>query len=237
MSHGKSLLKCLKVTKSFGGLVALKDIDLTVNEGEIVGLIGPNGSGKTTLISCISGFYKPTAGEIIFKDKKITRLKPYNICKMGVVRTFQIPRPFVNLTALENVMVSTAGDKQLALHYLETVGLLEMRDVLARNLTSHQTKMVEIARALATKPKIMLLDEVMAGLNPIEIDYSIKLLKEIRESGITLVWVEHVMRAIMRAAERIIVLHEGKKIAQGEPRELANNQKVIDAYLGERYIL
>lgn len=237
MSHGKSLLKCLKVTKSFGGLVALKDIDLTVNEGEIVGLIGPNGSGKTTLINCISGFYKPTSGEVIFKDKKITRLKPYHICKMGVARTFQIPRPFVNLTALENVMVSTAGDKQLALHYLETVGLLEMRDVLARNLTSHQTKMVEIARALATKPKIMLLDEVMAGLNPVEIDYSIKLLKEIRESGITLVWVEHVMRAIMRTAERIIVLHEGKKIAQGEPRELANNQKVIDAYLGERYML
>lgn len=231
------LLECREVTKSFGKLMALSDVDLTVNEGEISGLIGPNGSGKTTLINCITGFYKPTSGKIIFLGKDITRLKSYIICKMGIARTFQIPRPFLRLTALENAMVSAGDDKDFALECIERVDLLDVKDTQAINLTFHQIRMLEIARALASRPKLILIDEAMAGLNPVEMDKSIKLLREIREKGVTLLWVEHVMRAIMKAADRMVVLQEGRKIAEGEPKQIADDQKVIAAYLGEKYML
>ncbi|MGQ9690795.1 MAG: ABC transporter ATP-binding protein [Thermoproteota archaeon] len=233
----KPLLECKAVTKSFGKFVALNGVDLTVNEGELLGLIGPNGSGKTTLVNCISGFYKPTTGNITFMGKNIVKLKSYSICKMGIARTFQVPRPFLRLTVLENVMVSAGGNRDFALKCVERVGLSEIRDVQAKNLTFHQIRLMEIARALALKPKLLLLDEVMSGLNPVEVDESIKLLEEIRKAGVTILWIEHVMRAIMKAADRIAVLQEGKKIAEGKPKEIANDEKVIAAYLGKRYIL
>jgi len=233
----KPLLECRKVTKNFGKLMALKNVNLNIDENEILGLIGPNGSGKTTLINCITNFYKSTNGKILFMGKDITGLKPYTISKMGIARTFQIPRPFLRLTTLENAMVSADGNRDLALECIKRVGLSDVKDVQARNLTFHQIRMLELARALASKPKLILLDEVMAGLNPVEIDESIKLLKEIRETGVTLLWVEHVMRAIMKAADRIVVLQEGRKIAEGKPKQIANDTRVIAAYLGERYIL
>ena len=233
----KPLLECKAVTKSFGKLMALNGVDLSVNEGEMLGLIGPNGSGKTTLINCISGFYKPTSGNVNFMGENIVKSKSYSICKMGIARTFQIPRPFLRLTVLENVMVSASGDRNFALKCIERVGLSEIKDVQTKNLTFHQIRLMEIARALASKPKLLLLDEVMSGLNPVEIDESIKLLEEVRETGTTILWVEHVMRAIMKAVDRIAVLQEGKKIAEDKPKQIANDEKVIAAYLGERYIL
>jgi ABC-type branched-subunit amino acid transport system ATPase component len=217
--------------------MALNGVDLIINQGDVLGLIGPNGSGKTTLINCISGFYKPTNGSIIFQGKNISKLKSYSICKMGIARTFQVPRPFLRLTVLENVMVSSSGDRDFASKCVDLVGLSEIKDVQTKNLTFHQIRLMEIARALASKPKLLLLDEVMSGLNPVEVDASINLLKEIRETGITIMWVEHVMRAIMKAVDRIIVLQEGKKIAEGTPKQIANDERVIAAYLGEKYVL
>jgi len=222
--------------KRFGGLEALKGVDLDIDEGLIVGLIGPNGSGKTTLINCIAGFYSPTSGRIFFDGRDITGLKNYQICKLGIARTFQIPRPFPSLTVLQNVMVATV-DKSYAIECLRVTGLFDKRDVLARDLTAHQMRMLELARALATNPKILMLDEVMAGLNPVEIENTIQVIKELRGKGLTILWVEHVMRAIMKAADYIYVLHEGLKIAEGKPIEVANDEKVIKAYLGEKYIL
>jgi branched-chain amino acid transport system ATP-binding protein len=242
------LLEGIKVTKYFGGLAALKDVDFFIKEGEIVGLIGPNGAGKTTLFNVISGFHRPTSGMIKFKGRDVTKLKQHEICRIGIGRTHQIPRPFLNMTILENVMVGCAFGKdrstslkdirEEALRHLEFVGLLNKKDVLAKNTTLADRKMLEIARALATNPQIILLDEVMAGLNPSETSQAMKLIKKIRdELGITVFWVEHVMRAVMGLAERVIVLHHGEVIAEGAPKEIANDERVIDAYLGEKYLI
>lgn len=230
------ILRCEKLVKRFGGLEALKGVDLDVDEGLIVGLIGPNGSGKTTLINCVTGFYSPTSGRVFFKDREITGLKNYQICRLGIARTFQIPRPFPSLTVLQNVMVATL-DKSYAMECLKLTGLIDKMDVLAKNLTAHQMRMLELARALATNPKLLMIDEVMAGLNPVEIENTIQVIKELKKRGLTIVWVEHVMRAIMKAADYIYVLHEGLKIAEGRASEVANDEKVIEAYLGEKYVL
>ena len=230
------LLEGKGVTKYFGGLAALKDVDFEIEEGEIVGLIGPNGSGKTTLLNCISGVLVPTSGRIYFLGQDITGLKPHKICKLGIGRTFQIPRPFMNMTVLENTMVCTDGDRERALEAVRHVNLEEKINVLSKTLTFHERRRLEIARALAVNPKIILLDEVAAGLNPKEIVEFTGLIRKIRdELGITILWVEHVMKAIMTTAERIIVLNKGTKITEGTPKEVAENPEVIEAYLGEEY--
>ena len=234
------------VTKYFGGLAAVKNVDFEVRKGEIVGLIGPNGAGKTTLFNVISGMLKPTSGSIVFEGEDITGLDPHRVCEMGIARTFQIVQPFLNMTVLENVMVgllygrrrmSVLDARSEALRILDFVGLREKSGMLARGLTLIDRKMLELARALATDPKLILLDEVLAGLNPVETEEAVKLIEGLRsELGITIFWIEHLMRAIMKAADRIIVLHHGEKIAEGTPEEVANNTRVIEAYLGEKYV-
>ncbi|RLE51368.1 MAG: ABC transporter ATP-binding protein [Candidatus Methanomethylicota archaeon] len=218
-----------------------------MNKGEIVGLIGPNGAGKTTLFNIISGFIPPTSGSIKFMGVEVTKLKPHQICKLGIGRTFQIVKPFMNTTVIENVIAGALfGGKEkmdldearrVAKEFLEFVGLKHKMNVLAKNLNIVERKFVEISRALATRPKLLLLDEPLAGLNPAETMEATKLIRRIRdELGITVFWIEHVMKAIMNAAERIIVLHYGEKIAEGTPKEIARNRRVIEAYLGEEYI-
>jgi branched-chain amino acid transport system ATP-binding protein len=235
-----SLLEIKDVSKRFGGLSALVDVSYCLNKGEILGLIGPNGAGKTTLFNVVNGFYPPTKGEVLLKGKKISHLKPHQICKLGIGRTFQVVRPLKRMTVLDNVIASAflrAKDKteaeEIALENLRFTGLYEDRNLLSKGLPLGKRKMLEITRALATRPEMLLLDESFAGLNPSEQNELIDIIRQIRARGITIMIIEHHMKVIMSLSDRVVVLNYGEKIAEGTPKEIGNNRLVIEAYLGE----
>jgi len=237
------ILECHDVSKHFGGLAALTDVNLSVQEGEVLGLIGPNGAGKTTLFNVISAAFPPKSGSIRFKGKNITGLKPYQICRMGMARTFQSVKIFRDMTVLQNVAlgccfgkkkkVTSDAAKQDASELLEFVGLRDFIGFPAESLTLANQKRLEVARALATKPDLLLLDEVMEGLNHTEVAQAMELVTSIQGRGVTVIMIEHVMKAIMNVCERIAVLHYGQKIAEGTPAEVASSEDVIKVYLGE----
>jgi branched-chain amino acid transport system ATP-binding protein len=237
-----AILEGEKVTKFFGGLAAVYDVDFAINETEIVGLIGPNGAGKTTLFNLISGSLSTTGGEIKYQGKPITNLKPHQICKLGIARTFQSVKLFGNISVSDHVFLGsicgtasrtkTTDARRKAASLLELVGLSAKKSELAKNLPLAEQKRLEVARALATEPQVLLLDEVMAGLTATEVNAFTTLIHQMRSRGTTIVLVEHVMQAIMAICDRIIVLHHGVKLAEGLPQEIAKNQKVIEVYLG-----
>ena len=237
------ILEGEKVTKHFGGLAAVSGVDFDINQGEVVGLIGPNGAGKTTLFNLISGSLPMTAGEIRYKGKKITGLKPHQICKRGVARTFQSAKLFAGLTVFENALaaslfgtksaISVPDAEREATELLEFVELSTVGTMLAKDLPIANRKRLEVARALATKPDLLMFDEVMAGLNPAEVTQAMELITKIRNKGITIFMIEHVMKAIMNVCDRIIVLHHGSKIAEGTPEEIGTSRTVVEVYLGE----
>lgn len=231
-----------KVTKFFGGLAAVYDVDFDIKQGEIVGLIGPNGAGKTTLFNLISGSLSTTGGEIRYQGKRISHLKPHQICRLGIARTFQSVKLFGNLSVSDHVFLGSicgtasrtkaVDARRKAAALLDLVGLSERKSELAKNLPLAEQKRLEVARALATEPQVLLLDEVMAGLTATEVNSFTNLIHRIRNGGTTILLVEHVMQAIMAICDRIIVLHHGVKLAEGLPQEIAKNQKVIEVYLG-----
>lgn len=238
-----SFLEVQKVCKNFGGLAAVKDVDLRVEkEGGVVALIGPNGAGKTTLFNVIAGVYHPNSGRVVFQGKDISKLKPHDVCALGIARTFQIIRPFASMSMLKNVMVGAflrtndSGEaREISMEALTLVGLSAYRDAPAVDVPVPILKRLEIARALATKPKLLLLDEVVAGCNPKEMLELVDLLKRVHERGIPLVLVEHVMKAVMAISERVVVMDHGERIAEGTPEEVTSDERVIKAYLGVEY--
>jgi len=239
-----SILELRGVSRRFGGLDALAEVDLSVQPGEIVGLIGPNGAGKTTLVNVVTGVYKPSSGSIHFNGSKIDGLKPYQISRIGVARTFQVVQPFPEMSVLENVMapaIYAAGLKNIeearekALEKIEFVGLGVEVQTMASQLTLASRKRLELAKSLAMNPQLLLLDEVNAGLNPAEIDKALELIRTIAASGVTIIIIEHLMKVVMSLCNRIVVLHHGALIAEGTPREITTDPRVVQAYLGSRY--
>ena len=238
------MLEVQNVIKKFGGLFAVNGVNLSVRKGETVGLMGPNGAGKTTLFNLLTGFLRLDSGTIIFKKQDIRSMSPEKLCKKGICRTFQIVRPFGAITVLDNVVIGAlnrskhvAEAREIANENIKLVGLAPFTYKEANSLTLAYRKRLEVARALATRPELLLLDEVMAGLNPTEVKEMIDLVARIRELGITLFVIEHIMEAIMSICDRIVVLNYGSKLAEGKPVDIAKNPQVIQAYLGEEYEL
>ncbi len=242
------MLKCTEVSKRFGGLQALKKVDLTVNSNEIAGLVGPNGSGKSTLLNLISGVYKPDSGKILFLNEDISKLPPYAICARGITKTSQTVQSFPDMTATENVLAAllfaekknTAKTEALprAKELLEFVGLNQEKfDLPAKNLNVVELRRVQLAKALATMPKLLLLDELLTGLTPKESNEAIELIQLINKQGITVLIVEHVMKVIMGLCDHVTVLHHGEKIFEGTPKEVVNDERVVKVYLGKRFSL
>jgi branched-chain amino acid transport system ATP-binding protein len=234
-----SLLEVNSVSMFFGGLAALSGVSFGVEKGEILALIGPNGAGKTTLFNCVNGFYKPTLGTVNFRGQKISGLQPHVVCQKGMARTFQVVKPLQRMSVLDNVVASAflrtktrAEALELSSEILEFTGLTEDRDMISKGLPLGKRKRLEIARALATKPEMILLDESFAGLNPAELDVSIEIIRGIKAQGITIMIIEHHMKVIMSISDRIVVLNYGQKIAEGSPAEIRSNPLVVEAYLG-----
>jgi branched-chain amino acid transport system ATP-binding protein len=241
MSPGnEAILEAQALSKHFGGTAALKEVSFSAAAGEILGLIGPNGAGKTTLLNLLSGVLRPTSGKVLFRGRDLTGLKTHAVARMGIARTLQTPRSFTSMTVLENVQVGALfghphGRTDEAIKSLHLVGLGERRDSPMSSLNLQERKMVELARALAMEPRVVLIDEAMSGLNPTEIEDSMRLIRRVREqTGVTIIWVEHVVKAIMEVVERIVVLNFGQVIATGSPAEIARNDAVVEAYLGTK---
>lgn len=238
------LITVRHLVKRFGGIVAVNDVSFDIHEGETLGFIGPNGAGKSTVVNCLTGYIAADEGDITMNGVDITKMKPHERAHMGLARTYQIPRPFPELTALTSVLASSiSGKKRInqsfqdamydATHYLEFVGLFSKRNILARDLTFYELRMLELARALATTPKLLFIDEVMAGLNPGEAKNATRMIVRAKEQfNVTVFWIEHVMAVLMEAADRIVAINYGAKLAEGTPDEVVNNDDVIEAYLG-----
>ena len=237
------MLQLDSVTKRFGGLTAVRNVSLEVRAGELLGIIGPNGAGKTTLFNVISGFYRPEEGRVVFEGRDVTGEPAHAIARLGLTRTFQIVKPFGNLSVSDNVMIgalsrvaSTREARAEAKQVIARCGLAPHAHARAKALPIALRKRLEVARALATRPRLLLLDEVMAGLNPSELTGIIELIRRLHAEGVTLIVIEHIMAAMMRLAQRIVVLHHGEKIAEGRPEEISRDPRVVDAYLGEEFV-